>query len=147
MKTNILYSAILALIISSILSSCAFMQKGEFTQRKYYNFPRANHSVNAEKTDFTVFNQQKGFSPTVVAEEKIKTPELIITASAGEKIILISKRRTELVSKKNNIEKNLNATTTNLLPPDNSVFSLKKSEIRKFARQKLNDSKSSDADT
>src|ERR1035437_927146 len=147
MKTNILYSAIFALIISSILSSCAFMQKGEFAQRKYYNFPRTNHSINVEKTDYTATNHQKENSPVIIAEEKTKTSEPIITASAGEKSILISKHRAEPVSKKNTAEKNQSQTTSNSISNDNSVFTLKKSEIRKLARNKINNSKSSDAGT
>src|ERR1035437_7725581 len=147
MKTNILYSAIFALIISSILSSCAFMQKGEFAQRKYYNFPRTNHSVNAEKMDYTAYNHQKENSQSIAAEEKAKTTEPIITASVGEKIILISKHHAEPDSKKITAEKNQSEITFNSISNDNSVFTLKKSEIRELVKQNNSNSKNTDAGT
>ena len=142
MKTNILYSAVLALIISSILSSCAFMQKGEFAQRKYYNFPRTNHAINGEKTDFTALNEQKEYSPTITAEKNTPTPEPIITASAGGKPILDSKHRAEILTRKKSAKNNPNTVTSTVLPSDNSNFTIKKSEIRKLARKNIANSNS-----
>jgi len=142
MKTNILYSAAFALLVSSILSSCAFMQKGEFAQRKYYNFPRTNHSVNGENTDFTAANQHAN-APTVATEEKIKNPEPIVTASAGEKNIIVSKHRSAITGIEKKAENITNETTSP--PADSPVFSYKPSDIRKLAREKSNDSKLPDA--
>lgn len=143
MKTKVLYAAVLTLIISSILSSCAFMQKGEFAQRKYYNFPRTNHSLNTGTNEFTASNQQNEYTTTIAADEKTQTPEPILTASAGDKPIIVAKHRAEI---KNTLEKNP-TTSESILSPDNSNYSVKKSEIRKLARKSISNSNSSDADT
>ncbi|MBI4945199.1 MAG: YqaE/Pmp3 family membrane protein [Bacteroidetes bacterium] len=141
MKTNILYSAIFALIISSVFSSCAIVQKEEFAQRKYYNFPRTNHASNPEKTDFTV----SGNTKSLIAEENITTPEPVITASAGEKSIVLSTHHTELVYRKNTAAKKQNTITENSPSTDSRVFSIKKSEVLKRAINKPRNPKSSDS--
>ena len=84
MKTSALYSVIFALILTAFFSSCSFLQKQEFAQRKYYNFPRTNHSITGKSSDFASSKKEKTVTEKITANEE-NSPEPAITASADKK--------------------------------------------------------------
>ena len=85
MKTTSIYSTILALAVTSLFSSCAFLQKGEFAQRKYYDFPRTKHTAAQAAS---VDPKEKAIKQNIVFEEE-KKAEPSMLASAAEKKITV----------------------------------------------------------
>lgn len=75
MKSSIIRSLAIAFMSASVLSSCSLMQKGEFAQRKYYNFPRANHSVDNKGDEFAKTNAVKATHVEQILTEPVQ-PEL-----------------------------------------------------------------------
>ena len=51
MKKVFIKTIFLFLSIALFFSSCSLMQKEEFAQRKYYDFPRAKHNTEGKQTD------------------------------------------------------------------------------------------------
>lgn len=130
MKTTI-YSALAALAFASLLSSCAFLQKGEFAQRKYYDFPRSKHSVNETATIKTTKQTQPENNPVIDQRETEETTPLV-SASVNKKEIITT--RTE--SKKQAPAKHavVNSATTSE-ETEAPAISFKKSDIKKQARE------------
>ena len=90
MKTKILYYAVFAFILSSLLASCSFLQKEKFSTRKYYNFPLTKHSSDGLQAELATVPFQKTVTEKVSAKEEALFSEEIITASVDEKKVPVA---------------------------------------------------------
>lgn len=127
MKKSTLFTAIIAFAVASVLTSCSFLQKGEFSQRKYYNFPRTNH--NTEQTANAKTTKKDAPAP-VIAREKVKVSEPVASIAVKDKNAVTQKpvQKAKTENKTNSvpvITKNDANETPNI--------SFKKSDIRKQA--------------
>ncbi len=129
MKRTSFYFLFLALAATSFLSSCSFLQKGEFADRKYYNFPRSKHSVEQTASARNTPKVTAVPQEAAVAEEQKKN-EPLLSASADKKEIIIAQ------TESNNIPKKKTAPA-NVVVNDQAQndISFKKSDIRKDARK------------
>lgn len=91
MKTKIIYSATLSLIITLLFSSCSFLLNERasltadgFSKRKYYNYPTSKHSIEAKLTNkhSSPFNQT--VTEKITAEKEIPAEEKTVIASSEE---------------------------------------------------------------
>jgi uncharacterized membrane protein YqaE (UPF0057 family) len=80
------------------LSSCASLKNSEFSQRKYYDFPRTKHTVKGKQTEYASLQQSETkLVPTLIVKEenKTETQDLLLSASANDKeITLLPKSKT-----------------------------------------------------
>jgi len=83
MKINNICLTAAAFVFISLLTSCAFLQKGEFAQRKYYNFPRTKHT---DHKTASVVAQDKAPLSVTEKEKHLSTP--LVSASANKKEII-----------------------------------------------------------
>ena len=142
MKTSALYSVIFALILSAFFSSCSFLQKGEFAQRKYYNFPRTNHSITGKPSDFASAKKEKTVTEKITAKEE-NSSEPSITASADKKASPPSILKEKIISAEKKESKSFGK---NILKDESPVVHTNKMELLKRAIRKLtNPSSDSDA--
>lgn len=128
MKRATVQLAFLAFVTASLLSSCAFLQKGEFSERKYYNFPRSKHTT--EQTASVRTNDKVSIQPVIVREEQ-KAAEPVVSASVNKKEILLAKP--ELKKEKRSSTEVKPVVESKETKP--AVISFKKSEIRKEAKK------------
>ncbi|TAL59140.1 MAG: hypothetical protein EPN85_09885, partial [Bacteroidetes bacterium] len=126
MKINSVHFAFIA-VVMAVLSSCAFLQKGEFAQRKYYDFPRTKHTVNQITS---VKPLRKAASQNIIIQKEPQAIEPVITASVKKKKNLLSD------SFENNFNLHEHKTINTIVdnnPIETPVLFFKKSEIRKQA--------------
>ena len=133
MKTSALYSVIFALILSAFFSSCSFLQKQEFAQRKYYNFPRTNHSIAGKPSDFASAKKEKTVTEKITAKEE-NSSEPAITASADKKTPSPSILKEKIISSEKKESKSLGKT---ILKNESPVVRTNKMELLKRAIRKL----------
>jgi uncharacterized membrane protein YqaE (UPF0057 family) len=131
MKTTSLYSVIAVLAFASLLSSCAFLQKGEFAQRKYYDFPRSKHAENSTASTENKKQDVPGY--TIAAKEEQKLPAPVVSASVNKKEIIVSGTVTRNSSPKHLVSNKTTVTEHAEAP----AISFKKSDVKKQAK-KLN---------
>lgn len=137
MKRTTVYLAFTAFALATILSSCSFLQKGEFADRKYYNFPRSKHTV--EQTA-SVKPEQKKIATEVVVVEKKKQAEPIVSAAVNKKeIVLAENKKSRKVSPP--VAARAVEESTKTEPP----VHFKKSDIRKAAKKNSKHLTASDA--
>jgi uncharacterized membrane protein YqaE (UPF0057 family) len=134
MKTKILYSAAFAFILSSLLTSCAFLQKEEFAQRKYYNFPLTKHSLEGAQTEHSLVPFQKTVTEKISAKEETLSSEEITTASVAKKQVSAAYKETQPFYSETYAAKSV---TENKIKNEPPVISLKRTEIFKIAREKM----------
>jgi uncharacterized membrane protein YqaE (UPF0057 family) len=79
-----------AFIFAALLSSCSFLQKGEFAQRKYYDFPRTKHA-ETQPTSATAQNKSIPLMNFIDAE-KPTSPEPLVSASVNKNEIISLKK-------------------------------------------------------
>lgn len=129
MKTSTIYSIFAALAVASLLSSCAFMQKGEFAQRKYYAFPRTNHTFDGKGTETTYSKpENKAADQIITDEEKVKSAEPIVTASSSKREVIVSKPSHSAKHKSTPVA----FESTSVVTP---LVDVKRSDIRKQAKK------------
>lgn len=134
MKTKIFYFAAFAFILSSLLSSCSFLQKEEFAQRKYYDFPRTKHSAEARQTEHASVSSPQTVTEKITAKEETTLPEeKTVTASASKKEIVAAKKEKELVHPSRTIQI---IHSSSELKTETPVTSLKRKDIFKLAQKK-----------
>lgn len=97
MKTTFINSAILLFIISSFLSSCSFLLKEEFAQRKYYDFPRTKPAVSGSRDASASASSidksnilKEGENPSQTGHSLQEAPEPVFTSSSKSKEIIIA---------------------------------------------------------
>ncbi len=123
MKNTTLLLVFFAFTASLFLSSCAFLQKGEFAQRKYYDFPRSKHANSYTATKKTTpetnfeYSNKIELEKNTVASSNIQ--ENIITPNLPANDILAAKEKTTLASP----SKNTDAESI-------EIVKIKKSEIK-----------------
>lgn len=128
MKRSSAYLTLLALAMVLVLSSCAFLQKGEFAQRKYYNFPRTNHS---DVQTASVESKTTETTPISATEpQDVKKSEPVVSASAKNKTTIAQKTEMKVV-KNNSVRKHAQVTAV-----ESTSVSLKKSDIRRETKKK-----------
>lgn len=140
MKTKILYSAVFAFILSSLLTSCAFLQKEEFANRKYYNFPLTKHSSKGVQAEQASVPFQKTVTEKISAEEETLPSEKITTASIDKKQVVVAHKETKLFYSEKHTAKSVSGNKIKNEPP---VISLKRKDFLNPARKKIAHSKSS----
>ena len=123
MKKTSAHITILALAMVSLLSSCAFLQKGEFAQRKYYNFPRTSHS---DVQTASAVSAVKETTPVAVVQPEQVVSEPVLSASANHKEIIVKKTVSKAVK---------HAVVSTTTSAESTSVAFKKSEIRKQAKQ------------
>jgi uncharacterized membrane protein YqaE (UPF0057 family) len=134
MKNSLIRSTLFVSIASVVLSSCAFLQKSEFAERKYYNFPRTNHSVDPKQDETASLKDENAIpSIAIASEQKIRGNSPVITASADKKEVIIAKNILPAVR----IYKQL----PSIKPVQNNtadvpVISEKRSDALEFAKKK-----------
>lgn len=139
MKTNILYSAAFTFILSLVLTSCAFLQKEEFAQRKYYNFPRTKHAVEGVQTAEAPAVAPKPVTEKVTAKEETSAPEQTITASVAKKQVLAAEKKAKPFHIANaEIKKRL----VEKIETESAKVTIDKPKVMQLARQKATDSRS-----
>lgn len=142
MKLSTIYSAIIAVVFASLLTSCAFLQKGEFAQRKYYDFPRTKHS---DTQTSSVVTPDKTTAPaTVVNEVKHIVTAPLLSASVNKKEFISSKTENDDLSKTSQIK--IIKTTSDVEQIESPFISFKKSDIKKQAIKNTDHLPSSDPD-
>ena len=143
MKTNSITYVIFLLLLSSMISSCAFLQKEEFAQRKYYDFPRTKHSVKNKQTEqVSVLATEKNIAQNGMVTEDTKVSETLVSASLNNKEIIFSKPEKYVVYADKNVT--VNSIMENV-QKTTSVFSKKKSDVLKSEKNRISNSQSSDA--
>ncbi len=125
MKKSSLLTAIIAFAVASVLTSCSFLQKGEFSQRKYYNFPRTNHS---NEQTATVKTTKKDAVAPVIAREEVKVSEPVASVTKDKKAV-----STKPVQKTETGKKTAPVTVIANNTTETPAISFKRSEIRKQA--------------
>src|ERR1051326_4954595 len=85
MKTKNLYSAVFAFILSSLLASCTFLQKAEFAQRKYYNFPHVKNSVQGVPDEHVSTASVKTVTEKISVKDETPVNGGVTTASTSVK--------------------------------------------------------------
>ena len=138
MKRTTVYLAFSAIALASILSSCSFLQKGEFADRKYYNFPRSKHSV--EQTASVRPDQKKVTTPVVIVEEK-KQAEPMVSAAVNRKEIILAEKKS---SRKTSAPLVVNLAEENSKTESPAVH-FKRSDIRKAAKKNSDHLRAGDA--
>ncbi len=134
MIKSIIRISLSVMVTSVLLSSCAFLQKSEFADRKYYNFPRSAHfseakldEKSAEKQPITIISDHL----PAVKNQNSEAP--IVTASAGKnEFIPIKRKLLSVPSIKPSIERKEVANTTSDVP----VLSEKNNAILKFSKKR-----------
>ena len=112
-----------------MLSSCASMQKGEFAQRKYYDFPRSKHSIAEKEAEHaSVSSQNKIMSQNIIVHKEKQVSEPIVSVSATRKEIILEKTNTIIPEVKNH---QMRESAPNEIP----VVSYKKSDVLKLIRK------------
>lgn len=132
MKNTSLYFTFIAFAIASLLSSCASLQKGEFAQRKYYNFPRSKHEVNQTAS---VKMMESVITENAIVEKDQNSTEPKLTASVGTKEVMLVKPESGVTSK----SKKMAAVNTTLTDEqaETPIIPLKKSDIKKQAKKQV----------
>ena len=87
MKTKIFFSTALTLAVSAMLTSCAFLQRSEFAQKKYTNFHVAKHSVEGIGTEHATISSippvtNELIVPTTAAKNETAVASANKTASS-----------------------------------------------------------------
>lgn len=131
MKTISIYISILTLAVVALLPSCA-LKKNEFAQRKYYNFPRAKHTVEKMDTEYISVKSNSGTTTAPAPVQKSKTSEPIAIASSSEKGITLTKPELYTSSSP---EKPAANRINKRDKPEKSVVSYKKSDVIKLVRK------------
>ena len=133
MKSASVYSTVIVFAVASLLSSCAFLQKGEFAQRRYYEFPRTKHTVEEKNETVSVKTQPKPAEEIITAKEEKKVAEPIVSASASKKEIIISK---PVINVSRAVKhKTLNVAAEESTAAESPAIDFKKSDILKRARK------------
>jgi uncharacterized membrane protein YqaE (UPF0057 family) len=136
MKTGPVCSVFAFIAAALLLSSCAFLQKGEFAQRKYYDFPRTRHSGSQTASTET----KKQVQPENIAENEATVP--VLSAAVNRKEIIASRiesiKHTSVIH--THITPSISSQRTE--PP---LISFKKSDIKKQARMLVQHSPRSDS--
>ena len=133
MKTTFIYSAVLAFIFSAFLSSCSFLQKEEFAQRKYYNFPRTNHQSEGKQSEFVAVKKEKIVTEKVTAKEESISPEVTATASSDKNAASSSSIKEKLNPSEKKASHHI---ARNILKEETRIAPLKKIELLKRAIKK-----------
>lgn len=128
MKHTTIYPIFFGVLLASLLSSCSFLQKGEFSDRKYYNFPRSRHMV--ERTA-SAHSEQQQVAGIVVAAEENKNTEPVISASVNKDASLLSQRKSSAKRSSPVVVNPVKRQETAATP----VISFKRSEIRRDAKK------------
>ena len=126
MKPNYLYSTLAILAAVFMLSSCAFLQKSEFAQRKYYDFPRTKHTVEGNTSTASV-KASKDITEGAVKQENENKPSSPVLASNSEKGIVLDKPLKTV-----KVKQRKETSTINTLAGSPAI-SFKKADIRKEA--------------
>ena len=131
MKIKILYAAVFAFILTSLLTSCAFLQKEGFADRKYYNFRLEKHSLQGVKTEQASAPFQKRVTEKISAKEETLFSEKTATAS-------ISKKQVDAPYKENKpyYSEKEKSVIENKIKNEAPVVSLKRTDILKIAQNK-----------
>lgn len=140
MKTTTIYSAFTVLAVVTLLSSCAFLQKGEFAQRKYYDFPRTKHS---EVQAASVHGEKNSVAPVCIATSQSESGTVapVFSASVNERVRIApvkSRGNTKHIS-----QRRASKNEKTIAPA--FAVSFKKSDIKKEARKLSNHFSYSDA--
>ncbi|MBI4931728.1 MAG: YqaE/Pmp3 family membrane protein [Bacteroidetes bacterium] len=143
MKSISVRTLLFLFITSTLVSSCAFLHKEEFAQRKYYNFPRTKHSNEGQETEHaSVKFQDKTQSQTIVGQRENKCSETLVSASITQKEIIIAHPEINIYS---TAEPKVINTLKATARTEVSVNYYKKSDILKHARKNLSHFSFSDA--
>lgn len=130
MKRTTLYTTLIVLVTASILSSCSFLQKGEFADRKYYNFPRSKHDVTQTAS---VKEQPSEVVPVVVVKDNENDAPAEVTASIDTREVIVSApEKTVLAEKETVVNTVSEEETTEAAAPE-----FKKSDFRKEVKKVL----------
>lgn len=108
------------------------MQKEEFAQRKYYNFPRTNHTVDFKQDEIASVKQElQPVTPAMVQPEEKQLGSAPLSASANQNEIQPLKAKLPAVKINSHLALNVENPTS-----DVPVISKKNSDALAFSKNK-----------
>jgi uncharacterized membrane protein YqaE (UPF0057 family) len=134
MKSSLLRPLAFAFIASALLSSCSVLQKGEFAQRKYYNFPRTNHSVDGKQDETAhvapvkaapidhAVNKEANTINETTSSVSVSTKQ-VVPAKIKLPALVIGNKRTQIKQEE-------------VIQSDVPVISEKRSDVKAFSKER-----------